>query len=236
MNDIVKKTKNLKVAVANYCGHIGKTTIVNNLLQPNLLDTPVISVETINDDGGSEIKIKGKDYGMLQEELIMNDSLIVDIGASNIEETIKLMSQYKGSHEDFDYFIIPTVPDHKAQIDTASTITALLTMGIPAKKIRLVFNKINDDIASDFQTIIKFANKTKITIPSVGIESNEIYPELRERKLTIDELLSMDNLREKAKATEDVNEKRKIVKLIGLQRLAGTAKDNLNEVFKDLSL
>jgi hypothetical protein len=231
------KIKNLKIAVANYCGHIGKTTIVNNLLEVNMPGTPVIAVETINDDGGkSEIKFKGKDYGLLQDELLMNESLIVDIGASNIEETMRLMAKYKGSHEEFDYFIIPTVPDQKAQTDTASTIKALLAMGVTPNKIRLVFNKVEDNITSDFDSIIGFANNFKINIPKVGIELNEIYPELRERGITLDQLLDMKDLRDKVRAAENELDKRRLVKLIGLQRLGNTAKDNLSEVFKDLSL
>src|SRR5699024_11059664 len=128
----------LKIAVLNYAGGVGKTTVVNNLLKPRMADTPVIAIETINDDGGdTQFKIKGKEYGMLQDELLMNDRLIVDIGASNIEETMRMMGQYKGSHEDFSYFVLPVVPDGKEQIDTASAITALLKMGVPAKKIKV---------------------------------------------------------------------------------------------------
>ena len=38
-----------------------------------------------------------------------------NIGASNVEELLSLMRRYRGSHEDFDYFVIPTVPVLKQQ-------------------------------------------------------------------------------------------------------------------------
>lgn len=36
-----------------------------------------------------------------------------------------LMSQYAGSHEDYDYYIIPTVSQKKQLTDTISTIKTL---------------------------------------------------------------------------------------------------------------
>jgi len=232
----MSKSKDLKIAVLNYSGNVGKTTIVNNLLEPRLLDTPIIAIETINDDGTDQIKIKGKDYGMLQDELLINDRLIVDIGSSNIEETMRLMKQYQGSHEDFDYFLLPTVPDGKQQVDTASTINALKKMGVPVGKIKLVFNKVNDDIEKEFELIIDIAKSGKIAVPTVGIEYSAVYQELRDSGKTISELEAMTDLRARVKETKDPIEKRNLASLIGTQRLAATAKQNLDAVFKDLNL
>ena len=116
------KVIDFKIAVVNYAGGVGKTTVVENLFKPRLVDTPIIAIETINNGGTTEFKIKGKDYGMLQDELLMNDRLIVDIGASNVEETMRMMAQYKGSNEDFDYFVLLVKPDGKEKIDTVSKL------------------------------------------------------------------------------------------------------------------
>lgn len=239
MSDKQNAQTELKIAVLNYAGGVGKTTVVNNLLKPRMKDTPVIAIETINDGGGeTQIKIKGKEYGMLQDELLMNDQLIIDIGASNIEETMRMMSQYKGSHEDFNYFILPVVPDGKEQVDTISAITALKKMGVPAKKIKVLFNKVDDidTIEEDFYLIIEYLQTVKIPVPKIGIEKNEVYDELRQRKQSISELLGMTDLRDKLRQAKDRNEKKSIANLIGLQRLATTANNNLDEVFKDLTL
>ena len=37
------------------------------------------------------------------------DAAIIDVGASNVEDFLKLMQQYDGSHEEFDYFVVPVV-------------------------------------------------------------------------------------------------------------------------------
>ena len=43
------------------------------------------------------------------------DDAIIDVGASNVEEFIKSMQQYDGSHEEFDYFVVPVVKEKKQQ-------------------------------------------------------------------------------------------------------------------------
>ena len=68
------------------------------------------------------------------------ESAIIDVGASNVEEFLKLMQRYSSSHEEFDYFVIPVVKERKQQVDTMNTIRALAELGIPKNKIRLVFN------------------------------------------------------------------------------------------------
>ena len=51
----------------------------------------------------------------MQEYLQTVDNVVVDIGASNVEDLLALMRKYRGSHENFDYFVIPTVPALKQQ-------------------------------------------------------------------------------------------------------------------------
>lgn len=52
------------------------------------------------------------------------------------------MRRYRGSHEDFDCFVVPTVPALKQQQDTIATLVDLSRLGLPASKIRLVFNMV----------------------------------------------------------------------------------------------
>jgi hypothetical protein len=59
------------------------------------------------------------------------------------------MTQYHGSHDDFDYFVVPTVANNKQRRDTISTIGALSEIGIPTHKIRVVFNMLNSDEQAD---------------------------------------------------------------------------------------
>lgn len=226
----------MKIAVLNFSGNVGKTTIAKNLLLPRLKETHFVAIESINHGNQDDIKIKSKDFSLLQDELLINDNIIVDIGASNIEETMRLMEQYKGSHEDFDYFLLPTVTDTKQQLDTLTTAMKLIEIGVKPNKIRFILNMVNDSerIQNDFARIFDFAKNTKIKEPKVGIDTSEVYPKLMSK--TIDDILAMTDLREKLKAAKDESEKRHFASLIGIQRLAMTAKENLDEVFNDLSL
>lgn len=228
----------MKIAVLNFSGNVGKTTIAKNLLIPRLKDTQFVAIESINHGNNDDVKIRSKDFSLLQDELLINDNIIVDIGASNIEEVIKLMGQYKGSHEDFDYFIIPVVPDFKQQIDTKSTIIKLLEIGVKPSKLRIVLNMVDDleKMDADFEKIFEFLSTAKIRQPKQAIESSELYPKLNLMEKNIDDILSMENLREQLKTAKDESEKRQIATLIGVQRLAATAKENMDEVFADLAL
>lgn len=44
------------------------------------------------------------------------------------------MSQFDGSHEEFDYFVVPAVSEKKQQIDTVNTIETLAALGVPRRK------------------------------------------------------------------------------------------------------
>ena len=107
------------IAVINFSGNVGKTTTARHLLSPRLNNAEVIPVESINADTlENEVMLRGKEYGALQRYLATLEHAVVDVGASNIEDFISLMQEYRGSHEEFDLFIVPTVPPLKQQRDT----------------------------------------------------------------------------------------------------------------------
>ena len=135
----------MKVAVINFSGNVGKSTVARHLLAPRMNNARVIPVESINSDGTDDKALKGKQFGELQEGLALLDDAVVDIGASNVEDFVNLMEQYKNSHEDFDFFVVPTMPKAKQQRDTISTIEALEGIGVPAKRSRLLFNVVDLD-------------------------------------------------------------------------------------------
>ena len=139
----------MKIAVMNFSGNVGKTTIAAHLLKPRMPNARVYSVESINagaDASGVEVeKLRGKKFGSLIDAIMMLDEAIIDVGASNVEDFMKMMQQFDGSHEEIDLFIVPTLKEKKVQADTVNTVRALRTLGIPAKKIRIVFNKLDVD-------------------------------------------------------------------------------------------
>jgi hypothetical protein len=232
----------MKVAVLNFSGNPGKTTLVDNLLAPRMR-APKFEVETINagsTDSGAE-RLKGKDYGGLQEDLMTLESAIVDVGASNVEEFIKQMGQFDGSHEEFDFFLVPAVSEKKQQADTVSTIETLAGLGVPPKKIRIVFNKVELEDANDvprlFGTIFGLHAATQcFTLrPGAVVFKNEIFERLRPLKKTVSDLVADEtDYRAMLRESKDDDAKAHAVSMISAQRLAKSAHKNLDEVYRVL--
>jgi hypothetical protein len=169
------------------------------------------------------------------------ESAIVDIGASNVEEFIKLMGQFDGSHEEFDYYVVPVVSEKKQQADTVNTIKTLGGLGVPARKIRVVFNKVDLDDASDvprlFSPVFGYhdAQKGFTLRPDAVLFSNEVFERLRPLKKTVAELIADEtDYRAVLREANDEGSKLHAVSMISAQRLARSAHKNLDDVFKTL--
>jgi hypothetical protein len=173
----------MKVAVINFSGNVGKTTIARHLLAPRIPDADFIAVESINADEGQERPVRGKQFGELQEYLQTVDNAVVDIGASNVEDLLSLMGKYRGSHEDFDYFVVPTVPALKQQQDTIATLTQLTRLGVPAARLKVVFNQVEDgaDVREVFDTLLAFVAQNPVADvrPACRLGANEIYERVK---------------------------------------------------------
>jgi len=230
----------MKVAVINFSGNVGKSTISAHLLHPYMNNCPIFSIESLNTDtsaDGMEVeKIRGKKFGELQEQLLVLDTAIIDVGASNVDDFLKMMSKYHGSHEDFDYFLIPVVKEKKQQADTINTIRSLAAMGIPATKIRIVFNKLDADdiIEEEFSALfgLHHLENNFTLIPNAIIFYNEVFEKVKIIGKSISTILSdTTNYRQKLREVEDLKEKEHCVKMIAIKRLAISAQHNLNDVF-----
>lgn len=233
----------MKVAVLNFSGNVGKTTVAGHLLKPRMGDAPIYSIESINTgadaDGLDVEKMRGKKFGELVDELMPLDMAIVDVGASNVEDFLKLMQQFDGSHEEFDFFLVPVVKEKKVQADTVNTIRALQKLGIEKKRIRLVFNKVEVDeaVADEFAALFGLAEAEKsFTVkPEATIYANEVFERLKAVGKSLGEI-SADEIdyRARLRQASDEDEKELCVRMVALKRLAVTANKNLDDVFKVL--
>lgn len=233
----------MKVAVMNFSGNVGKTTIAGHLLKSRMNDAPIYSVESLNVDAtsdGLEVeKMKGKRFGDLVEQLMQSDEAIIDVGASNVEEFLKQMQQYAGSHEEFDYFVVPTVKEKKQQADTINTLRALAKLGVPKNKIRLVFNKVetDDSVEDDFASLFGLAELEKgfVLKPAATVYANEVFERLKSVGKSLADITADEtDYRARLRETTDQDEKELCVKMVALKRLATTANSNLDDVFKIL--
>lgn len=228
-----------KIAVLNFSGNVGKSTLSKHLLAPMMPGAAVVSVETINADAASEQTIKGAQFGQLQEDMLLEDSVIVDVGSSNVEEFLALMKQYRGSHEDFDLYVVPCVPAQKQQKDTVECVRALAKLGIPAKKIRIVFNLVppGEDVRKVFAPLIAFAENEGLALVSAdaAVIESELFAKVRNSGRSIAELADdpTDFKAEIAQA-KTAEKKTALAAQLSAKRLAQGVRENLGEVYSAL--
>jgi hypothetical protein len=153
------------------------------------------------------------------------------------------MKQLSGSHQELDYYIVPVVSDKKQQIDTINTIEVLSSLGIEAKRIKLLFNRVDfnehapEELERQFSTIIGYyeADKKFHLSYEATIFNNELFQRIRELKLTIESILADEtNYRNQLRHAIDENEKTNAVNKIIAKQLALSARENLNHVYQVL--
>lgn len=228
----------MKIAIMNLSGNVGKSTIAKQLLGPRMPDAAIFSVETVNaDDGGADATVSGKKFGELQEAVMIADDAIVDVGASNIEDFIRLMKRDHGSHEDYDIYLIPVRPSKKEMRDTIRTIEILGQMGVGPEKIRVVFNRLEEGetLEDAFRPIFAFAESHKRVKlnPKAVINEHPLYQSLQGSGETIDSVVADDTdwKKQVGAAPSHSDERAKAVVMLRRQREAYTAKQNLDVVF-----
>ena len=237
-----KIIENAIIAVINLSGNTGKTAISNYLLKPRVKNPKVVSVETINSSGiVSETEtVKGKNFLEILKIMDNHESIIIDIGSSNVEQFIEQLNKFDGSHDEFDYFIVPTVPTAKQVKDTINTIKFLNALGVDKEKIKVVLNKVDDvdSIKYDFKDLIDFHAKSKSFALDLNavISTNEFYQLNSTSGKTIAEILSDDrDLRTLIKASElNSPERAELGNQLAIKRLASGVEKQLDHVFRAL--
>lgn len=86
----------MKIAVINFSGNLGRTTIARHLLLPRIVGAELFSVESLNSADGECHAMRGRQFGELQELLQTIDHAVVDIGACNVEELPEVPRQPRG--------------------------------------------------------------------------------------------------------------------------------------------
>lgn len=231
----------MKLAVINFSGNVGKTTVARHLLAPRIPGCQVVSVESINADDGQPVTIRGRQFAQLQEFLQSVDDVVIDIGASNVEDLLKLMRRYRGSQEDFDAFVVPTVPARKQQQDTAATLAELARIGVPAARLRLVFNQVDDDspIEQAFETLLAYCTASGVVQPRTAacMTFNEVYARVRGTGQSLLELAAdaTDYKAEIARA-DSASDKLALAQKLATRRLACGVVPELDACFAALDL
>ncbi|HJV71224.1 StbB family protein [Ideonella sp.] len=235
----------MKVAVINFSGNVGKTTMARHLLAPRIPGARLISVESINTDYAEEESIKGRQFKELQVYLQTAADVIVDIGASNVEELLGLMRKYSGSQHDFDYFVVPAVPGVKQQLNTVGTLSELARMRVPPEKLRVVFNQVEGDgteadVRQAFAALFTFVGEHPECgelNPAARLTTNELYQLLvGSDRSVIDVAHDETDFKRLIALADDRAEKIKLAEALALRRLAQGVLPELEACFAALKL
>jgi hypothetical protein len=230
------------IVMINNSGNTGKSTSADNLIAPRLTDAKIVRIETINThDGDADENMTGKQYGDLVDGAALFDNIVVDVGSSNIEVFLRLMNQYKGSHNMWDYFVVPVVPSNKQIKDTIATIESLSASGISPDKIRLLFNKVesaDSDLEKVFAPLFAYhqAENKFILNKDAVIYEHEFFTRTREQGKTIKDILDDDtDYNSLIKNAETPEEKIKYSRMRGNIWLAKELNEQLDKAFAALT-
>nr|WP_277401830.1 StbB family protein [Achromobacter xylosoxidans] len=227
----------------NYSGSVGKTMATSHVFAPRIPHAEIIAVESTNEsaaDLGLDVEqMRGEQFGRLFRKLLMAESAIVDVGASNIEDFLAELIKYDEAHREVDHYVLPVVSSGKAQRETIKTIQALTQIGVPAERVRVLFNRVDADVKEEFAPIFGYAKQAGgfMANPEAAIFENEIFDLLANKRTTIKEILADEtNYRQKLRET-DRNDKKRISQLsdmVALQALARPVDRQLDHAFSAL--
>lgn len=231
----------MRLAVINFSGNVGKSTVTRHLLAPRLPGARVIAVESINADAGQQQSLRGSQFGELQEYLQAVDDVVVDIGASNVEELMRLMHRYRESHEEFDCFIVPTVPPPKQQQDTIATLADLNAVGVTPDRIQLIFNMVDDrePLERAFHILLSFLEHKPIASVNTRclIGVNEVYARINGSGVDLAEIARDETDYKKLIArASDRQERMALGHKLATRRLARGVVSDLDACFAALNL
>ena len=137
--------------------------------------------------------------------------------------------------------IVPTVAEKKQQLDTVNTIKSLAGLGVPPERIRVVFNKVDQDAVGRLEAIFGFVygyhhgSQAFVLDPRAIIFSSEIYDRIRPLRKSVAQMATDEtDYRAMARQQSDEAKKEHYKQLRVAQQLARSAQRNLDTVFEAL--
>jgi len=231
----------MKIAVISNSGNVGKTTITREVIATYLDDVAVVEVETHNagnskyaDKFTSYSKVQATDIETLYAKLVENENVVFDIGASNILDFLRQLTNYAGMEQLFNIFIVPTTKDAKQLQDTIKTITILTKFSISPEQIVVVANRANpSSFERDFEILINAQKQFNFRFnKDLMIRETSLLKDLEVFGKTLNDVVNdTTDYRQKIIETSGTDEQKKWVKL-DLAKMAGkTVYEDFKRVF-----
>ncbi len=236
----------MRVVVAGIGGNVGKSTLAAHLLVPRMSNAKLLIVESINQDAkdlvGESETVRGEKFKQIYLELVLNDDLVVDVGASNSEDFFAGLSSLDQGYDEVDFFIIPTVPGAKEQDESVLTARMLAAMGVEKSKIQIVFNRVRRSVEEEFPSVLYAAKEFDCFIanPDCMVFENDIYADLADLKMPLSEACVFaennlqklkSDLRKVAKFSEQYYQ---YARLLNVSKKAGNTFSQLDSAFDAL--
>jgi hypothetical protein len=239
----------MSIAIVNCSGNVGKTTVTRELLAPRLPHMSVRQVESINTDDSAGPKVEvmiAARFDELHDELMLGHDLLVDIGASNVEEYLHRLDGSKGAQRDYACFIVPVEPESKQMKDTMKTINMLADLGVEPGRIRVLLNKV-ELVRSEAREVtlrryfgqlfeLHERERTFELDQDALMPKNDVFTLAAAAGRTIHDIAT-DGVDYKAQLVDaaTASEKDRLVKLVGLKRKALSIEPVLDHAFNALT-
>ena len=226
----------MKIMILNSSGNVGKSTITS-LFSTKMESTKIIEVETVN-KGNSEVagldvfKFDSKDnFADCYEQIVMNENVVLDIGASSLGNFMDSLAEYAGIETLFDVFIIPSISDDKIQTDTFKTIQFLRALEVEDSKIKVIFNRVKNTVEAEFSDLL---NAPFDFDTSLFIKESSVFKELGFLRLTADEVFHEDAMyyTQKMLIEKDTKQKAMFLKMDLTNKMLHKTKENLDYIFE----
>lgn len=234
----------MRIAIVNLGGNQGKTTLAVNLFAPRMPEAKILAVETINAAGGdlgAEVeKLRGEQFSRIYAELAAADDLILDVGASNIEEFLEGLERFEDGHDEVDLFVIPATPAKKERTEAMKTAQMLHELGVSGEKIAFIFNRTSD-VEQDFSDVLRFAEKTSVARADAKafVPESELFTLLADKKLNIAQALADEtDWKAQLKTASKSGDKKgfdKAADMVAIKKMARSMDRQLQHVFESLT-
>ena len=229
------------IVLLSYSGNAGKTTLARNLFAPRIPGALLASVESINADGKEDVTLRGRQFTELLDVVAISDNgVVVDVGASNVEDWLQRLAQTRRSHQLFDAFVVPVMPGAKQIRDAIATLDALSQIGVPSDKVKVILNGLEatETTSTAFAPLLAYLADTKRGSVVPGhISDSEVYGRLAASGQTIAEVVMQDfgQLELARKTAKSPEERLAVVRAIATLGMAESAQDELDLVWAGLA-
>lgn len=229
------------IAILSFSGNAGKTTLARNLFARHMPAATLVSVESINADGQEAVTLRGKQFAELLDALALSaHGVIVDVGASNVEDFLQRMAQTRRSHQLFDAFVVPTMPGAKQTRDCIATVEALAQIGVPSSKVRVVCNGMEptETLQTAFGPLLAYLVDTgRATLAQGHISDSEVYSRLAAGGQTLGQVLTTHagQLLTELRVAQTPETRLAASRALALHGLAETAAEELDALWQAIA-